>query len=80
MKKNLCEWENKIKDEPNINHLNIGGGRKGVGHADEHGRQHQHNSQVHCDHGFKEKVFEVVCSVSNDVQQYCGKEYCQEIS
>ena len=41
--------------EPDVDHLDISGGGKRLGHADEEGGQHQQRGQVHCDLCFKEE-------------------------
>ena len=52
------EGEEQVKDEPNINHLDIGGGRQAATDADEHRRQHKHGGQIHSHNRFKEKILE----------------------
>ena len=73
VQENFNEWKEQIEDEPDVNHLDIGGFRKVIGHADEHGGEHQHAGEVHCHHGFKEKIFKKVCTVTNQIHEYCWK-------
>ena len=41
VQENFNEWKKQIEDEPDVNHLDRGGFRKVIGHADEHGGEHQ---------------------------------------
>ena len=45
--KTVCKQYHLCEDEPDVNHLDIGGLREAAGHADEQGRQHQQRCQVH---------------------------------
>ena len=40
--KNLDEGKKEIEDQPDVDHLDIGGLRQVVGDVDEHGGQHKH--------------------------------------
>ena len=62
---NLCKGNKLSKNEPNVNHLDIGGGGQRLGHADEEGGQHQQRGQVHCYLRLEEEGLEKVCSVDN---------------
>ena len=44
------EWQEQVKQQPDVNHLDIGGLGKAVGHIDEDGCQYKHRGQVDCDH------------------------------
>merc|ERR1712217_487050 len=68
----------QVKQQPHIHHLHVGGLRQVVAHIDEHSSQHQHGGQVHSDDSFKEKGFEKVCRISDDVEENCWEEYGQE--
>ena len=46
------------KDQPEINHLGVGGEGQLLHHADEDGRHHQHVGQVHSEGGLKEERLE----------------------
>ena len=48
--RDLCKWNQLREDEPDINHLDIGGGRQRLRHADEECGQHQQRGQVHRHH------------------------------
>ena len=67
VKQNLNKGKNEVKDEPVVHHLDIRSFREAVRDTDKQGDKDQHAGQVDGDHGFKEEVFEVVCSMSNDV-------------
>ena len=45
-KNNLGKGNHLTKDEPNVNHLDVGGGGQALHLADEDGRHHQHGCQV----------------------------------
>ena len=62
---NLCKRNKLSKDEPDVDHLDIGGGGQRLGHADEEGGQHQQRGQVHRHHRLKEEWFEEVGSIDN---------------
>ena len=68
VKKNLHERKKEIKNEPYVHHLDVRGFGKIVRHVDKHGRKDEHAGQVHCDNGFKKESFEVVCTMSDEVQ------------
>ena len=61
------------EDEPDINHLDIGGGGKRFGHADEEGGQHQQRGQVHRHHCFKVEGLEEGGGVHDEENQDCGQ-------
>ena len=43
----LKEGDHEHKDQPDINHLDVGGLGKALGDRDEHCDQHQHHREVH---------------------------------
>ena len=49
---NLKEGNKEDKDEPDVDHLDVGGLGEVLGHRDEHRDQHQHHCQVHHHCGF----------------------------
>ena len=63
IEQNLCKGDQLDKYEPNINHLDIGGGWQALGHTDEQCGQHQEGGQVHCHCSFEKIIFEEVCSI-----------------
>ena len=36
MKTDLSKWDHQVKNEPDVHHLDVGGGGQVVTHADEH--------------------------------------------
>ena len=42
MQENFNEWKKQIEDEPDVNHLDVGGFRKVIEHADEDGGGGEH--------------------------------------
>ena len=75
----LCEGNQLSEYEPDIYHLDIGGGGEGLGHADEEGGQHKQRGQVYCNLRLKEKGLEVVCGVDNAKDEDGGKVGSQEL-
>ena len=65
----LKEGDQKHKDEPDINHLDVRGLWKPLRHGDEHGDKHQHHSEVNDHSGLKEEGLEKVGEVGYDDQQ-----------
>ena len=71
--RDLCKWNQLREDEPDINHLDIGGGRQRLGHADEEGGQHQLRGQVHRHHRLEEEGLEEVGGVHDGEDEDCGE-------
>ena len=69
MENDISEGQQKIENEPDLNHFDIGCLRETLHHRDQHAGQHQHYCQVHCQGGLKEERLEVVGDVSNDVEE-----------
>ena len=65
VEKNLCEGNQLGENEPDVNHLDISSWRKLSWHTDEQSCEDKEGSQVHGDHGFKEKRFKEVGCVHN---------------
>ena len=80
METNLNKRNQQVKYEPYVHHFDIRSFRQIVRHVDKHGRQDEHAGKVHCDDGFKEKSFEVVCTVSNEIQENSWEINCQRNS
>ena len=76
VQEHLTEGQDLTEDEPNINHLNIGGGRKASRDADKEGRKNKEGCQVDADNSFEKERFEEVCNVNNGENQHsrqvCG--------
>ena len=60
--------------EPDVDHLDIGGGGQRLGHADEEGGQHQQRGQVHRHHRLEEERLEEVGGVDNAEYEDCRQE------
>ena len=54
------------KDEPDVHHLDVGGGRETASHTDEQCGEDKEGGEVDRDNGFKEKLLEKVGAVDND--------------
>ena len=80
MKKNLHKRKNESEYEPVVHHLDIGSLWEAVRDTDEQRDKDQHAGEVDGDHSFKKEVFEVVCSMSNDVQQHSWHIHSQDCS
>ena len=76
---NLQKWDKKVDNEPDIDHLDVGGLWEGLGDTDEQSGQNQQDSKVDRHGGFEEEVFEVVGVVRDNHQDDGGKE-CGEDS
>ena len=61
------------EDEPDINHLDIGGGRQRLGHADEECGQHQQRGQVHRHHRLEVERLEEGGGVHDEENQDRGQ-------
>ena len=57
-KSDLGEGNHLAKDEPDVNHLDVGGGGQALHLADEDGGHHQHGGQVHTQSCLEEEGFE----------------------
>ena len=66
---NIYEGDEKGGQEPELNHLDVGGEGEAGHHRDEHTGQHQHYGQVHSYCRLKVEGFEVACDVADDVQK-----------
>jgi hypothetical protein len=53
VKEDLCEGDEQVEDEPDVNQLDIGRLREGVGHTDEEGHKHEKGRQIDSHNGFK---------------------------
>ena len=73
MYEDLNKRQYQTENEPNIHHLDIGGVGQLVGYTDEHGHQHEQDSQIHRYDGFKEEGFEEVCRMSYHIQKNSWK-------
>ena len=79
VKKNLKERNELSKYQPDINHLNVGGGWHAAGDTDEEGGEDEECCEVDTDNGFEKEGFEEVCDVHNDQDQHGGEVGCQKL-
>ena len=75
----LCKRNQLSKDQPDVDHLDIGGGGQRLGHADEEGGQHQQRRPVDRHHRLKEERLEEVGGVDNTQDEKGGKEGGEEL-
>ena len=68
----INEGDGEVEEEPDVDHLDVGGDWEPSNHWDEHAGEHQHDGEVDSDGRFKIKRFEVVGDVSNDVEEDRG--------
>ena len=54
------EWDQKNKDEPEVNHLHVGSGGEALRDGKEHRADHKDDGQVDGDDSFKEEGLQVV--------------------
>ena len=64
----VVERLDQVEEQPDVDHLDVGGLGQVVADVDEHGGEHQHGGDVDGDHGLKEELLEVVGRVTDDVQ------------
>ena len=69
LEKNVSEGFEEVEDEAGVNHLDIGSLGEIIAHADKHGGKDQHYGDVERYYCFKEKWFEIICGVSDEVQK-----------
>ena len=65
----INEGDGEVEEEPNVDHLDVGGDRKASNNRDEHAGEDQHDGEVDSDGRFKIKRFEVVSDVSNNIEE-----------
>ena len=65
MKDDLTERNQLCKYQPDVNHLDIGGGWQAARDTDEEGRENEECCQVDRDDGLKEERFEEVCGINH---------------
>ena len=71
MDQNLDERKKKIKDQPNVDHLDVRRLWQVVRDVDEHCGQHQHCCEVHSDHRLKEERLEEVGRTDDRIENNC---------
>ena len=55
VEENLGKRDKQVRQEPYVDHLDVGRGRQGARDADEEGCEDKEGSEVHSDGGFKEE-------------------------
>ena len=65
----INEGDGEVEEEPDVDHLDVGGDGKASNNGDEHAGEHQHDSEVDSDGRFKIKRFEVVCDVADNIEE-----------
>ena len=76
---NIYKGNDEIEQQPGFYHLYIGCDWQAIHYCNVHAGQHQHHSQVQGYCRLKVEWFEVVCDVSNNVENngrnvHCGKD------
>ena len=56
----VIEWLDQVEEQPNVDHLDVGGLWKVVADVDEHCCENEHRRHIQRDHGFKEELLEIV--------------------
>ena len=74
----VVEWLDQVEEQPDVDHLDVGGLWKVVADVDEHCSENQHRRHIQRDHGFKEELLEIVGGMTNNVENYCWSEYSQD--
>ena len=64
--------DDQVEDQPNVNHLNVGGLWEVLRDGYEHGGKDQHHRQVDCYDSLEEEGFEVVGHVGDDDEEHGG--------
>ena len=54
------EGQDQAKEQPDVDHLDVGRLGKVVADTDEHRSENQHRRNIQRDHGFKEELLEIV--------------------
>ena len=78
LQKNLKKRNDHTEDEPDVNHLDVGGLRESVGDSHVEGGQDQHHRQVDGDDGLKVEPWEVDRGVAHYVEEQGGQEDIEE--
>ena len=68
----VIEGLDKVEEEPNINHLDVGGLGQVVADIDEHGGEDQHGCHIDRDDGFEEELLEVVGCMADKIKDDSG--------
>ena len=68
LKDDVGERFDEVENQPDIDHFYVGCGGKVVAYTNEHGGDDEHHSDVEGDDCLEEERLEVVCAVTNKVQ------------
>ena len=74
----VVERLDQIEEQPDVDHLDVGGLGKVIADIDEHSSENQHRRHIQRYHGFKEEFLEIVGRMANNVQDYCWSKYSQD--
>ena len=74
----VIEWLDQVEEQPDVDHLDVGGLGKVVADIDEHRSENQHRRNIQRDHGFKEELLKIVGGMTNNVQNYCWSKHSQD--
>ena len=66
VEKNLKARDHEVKDEPDVDHLDVGCSRETTADAQKQGDQDKHCCDIYGDSRFKEKRFKETCIVADD--------------
>ena len=56
----VVEWLDQVEEQPDVDHLDVGGLGKVVADIDEHRSENQHRRHIQRYHGLKEELLEIV--------------------
>ena len=56
----VVERLDQVEEQPDVDHLDVGGLRKVVANVDEHRSENQHRRHIQRYHSFKEELLEIV--------------------
>ena len=56
----VVEGLDQVEEQPDVDHLDVGGLGEVVADVDEHRSENQHRRNIQRDHGFKEELLEIV--------------------
>ena len=56
----VVEWLDQVEEQPDVDHLDVGGLWKVVADVDKNCCENQHRRHIKRDHGFEEELLEIV--------------------
>ena len=77
-RQDVVEGLDQVEEQPDVDHLDVGGLGEVVANVDEHRSENQHRRNIQRDHCFKEELLEIVGGMTNNVQNYCWSKYSQD--